>query len=259
MHTARYISLEKVVKDYMAEANYAGTAFLRLYQIAVRGYEELWQDVAGKAKTRRLTVLPNNTVELPSDYIKWIKVGVVNAEGEVATLRHNVNLTGYAATDPNRMSAIDEVKFKDVIDTFDETTAYRNYFDDETNDTFNLFGLPAGRQNLGEFRVIEDDGVIIFNGNFDASEIILEYLALPFEANKPIMMPIQIKEAMIAFIAWIEIRSMATSRRINMTEKAMRKREYYNQKRLARMRIKAIRKGEINDTIRLNNNLVLKP
>lgn len=256
MTTAMYINLEQVVKEYIGEADYTSASFLRLYQLAIRGYDDLWQDVIGKPKTRVLKVLPNNVVELPSDYINWIKVGVVNESGEVATLRMNNNLTAHAATDADRLNNIQPTAGVQVYDPV--SSDFRNYYDDLSHREFNLFGTPAGTQNLGEFRVLEEEAVIILDKSFGASEIVLEYLASPYEKDKPVFVPVQAREALLAWVAWRDIVNKASSRRVNSGEKVMRKREYYHQRKLARRRITATRRGQLNDTVRLNSNLVLK-
>jgi hypothetical protein len=256
MNTAKYINIDQVIKSYMGEAELTGAAYLRLYQIAIRGYDDLWLDISGKAKTRILAVLPNKTAELPGDYINWSKVGVINEQGEVATLRLNNNLTLHASTDDNRLNEIGATPGVTVNEFV--PTDFINYFDETLASEVNLFGLPAGTQNLGEFKVDEDAGVIIFGKMFTGGEIVLEYLASPYEDGETVMVPVQIKEALLAWIAWRDIASKASSRRVNNTEKIIRKREYYNQRKLARRRIHATRRGQLNDTIRLNANLVLK-
>lgn len=257
MHTAKYISLEDVVKNYMSEADYSGAAFLRMYHLAIRGYDDIWQDISRAPKTRKLTVLDNKTVELPSDYVQWIKVGVINEKGEVATLRRNDKLSGYAATDNSRNAVLPTLTSDQLLDTKDYM--YRNFYDDGINNYYNLFGLPAGTQNIGEFKVLDEDGVIILSPEFGDSEIILEYLATPYQEGETVLIPIQIREAIIAWLAWMDIRSRASSRRVNIGEKQIRRREYYNQRRLARARLQPFRTGDINDVVRMNNNLTVKP
>jgi hypothetical protein len=96
-HTAKYIPLNEVISQYMNEAGIPEGQRLRLWNISVRGLKELGMDVFSEPKTRILNVLPNKTVDLPADYLQWSKVGIVNDQGEVATLRHNPNLTLYRA------------------------------------------------------------------------------------------------------------------------------------------------------------------
>jgi hypothetical protein len=49
------------------------------------------------------------------------------------------------------------------------------------------------------------------------------------------------QEALISYIRWKDIQSMPSTRLVNISEKTMREREFYNQKRLARKRLKPFR------------------
>lgn len=91
-HTAKYVSLKELIYHYVNQAELSPAAYLRLHSIAVRGMQELEMDVSGEPKTVVLTVLPNKTVDLPIDYLEYTKIGIVNSNGEVDTLRQNPNI-----------------------------------------------------------------------------------------------------------------------------------------------------------------------
>lgn len=88
-HTAKYISLKEVIYQYVNQAALTPAQYLRLHSIAIRGLQELEMDVSGEPKTVVLTVLPNKTVDLPLDYLEYTKIGIINSNGEVETLRPN--------------------------------------------------------------------------------------------------------------------------------------------------------------------------
>ena len=249
----KYVPLETVVKHFMAEAQLTGAHYLRLYQLSVRGLTELGLDVTEEVKTEFLPVEANKTVFLPEDYIQWIKVGVLNENGEVATLRRNESLTTYGSLDSDRLSKNlgggVRVKFPYQND------AYQNFYNDGA--LFNLFGIRSNMDYYGEFKVDDANGVILLDNDFQYADIVLEYLSNPAEAED-LVIPIQAQEALIAYLAWMDIRSMAASRRVNVAEKQIRKREYLRQKRLAKERLNPLRLWDANEIIRINNNLVLK-
>jgi hypothetical protein len=249
----KYVPLETVVKYFMAEANLTGAHYLRLYQLAVRGLSELGMDVTEEVKTEFLPVESNKTVFLPEDYIQWIKVGILNDRGEVATLRRNESLTTYGVLDSDRLSKNfgDGVRIK--IPYTDE--AYQNYYNDGS--LFNLFGVRNNMDYYGEFKVDDANGVILLDNDFQYADIVLEYLSNPAEAED-LVIPLQAQEALIAFLAWMDIRSMSASRRGNVADKQIRKKEYLRQKRLAKERLNPLRLWDANEIIRINNNLVLK-
>ena len=112
---------------------------------------------------------------------------------------------------------------------------YFNYWDGWAYG--NLYGVPSGQPFVGSFKVDSQNGVILLNETFIWDYIILEYLQGP-DQNQTIYIPIQFKEAIIAYLAWKDIRSISSSRRGNLGDKRDRRHEYYNERRLAYARFK---------------------
>lgn len=252
--TAAYKELKEIIYAYMDEARQNGSVFRRLWGIGVRGVEDLRLDVAPNIKSCRICIDGNKTAQLPEDYINWSKVGVLNSAGEVATLKYNSNLTLYGANDTNRLSkntdsvGIDLGRISDLF--------YLNYFDYAYGwGNVNLFGISGNEATkIGDFRIDDECGVMIFDNNFPTDYVIMEYLAAPSE-DCGYKVPIQAQEALIAWISWRDITQQAASRNVSIYDKERRRKEYYNQKRLSRERLKPIRLQDIynvsQDAIRL--------
>jgi hypothetical protein len=249
--TARYITLESVVYDFINEANLTDAAFFRLWNIAIRGLEAIGMDISNEPKTRKLKVLPNKTVELPGDYLEWVKVGVLNANGEVATLKRNSNLTKYAAIDNDRLS----VNVNASIESHERDFLFRNYYWEDQY--VNLLGVSSGTEEFGQFDVDSVNGVILLNNNYAYDYVILEYLCSP-TANGDYLVEVQLREAIISWLRWKDIQSMPAGRRKNLGEVQMRMKDFYNERRLARMRLNPLRIFEANDVIRLGYKLAVK-
>jgi hypothetical protein len=247
-HTAKYCSLRETINFFISEANLPDSVFLRFWHLGYRGLEELGMDVTETVKTRILKVNDNKTVDLPGDYMQWSKVGVLNSAGEVATLRYNRNLTGYAATDVDRISLTARTDSDSSASVLD----FRNYaFDGQY---CNLFGVPGGLQNLGEFKVDDVQGVVLLDSQFSYTEIVLEYIASPVSDDE-FLFPVQAREALISYIRWKSIQSV---RNIPANKIEQNRLEYYNQKRLARARLNPVRLTTANDVIRLNSRIGIK-
>lgn len=248
--TARYIPIEQVVQFYISEANLTDAHFLRLWQIAVRGLEMMGWSFAQEPVTRKLSVLPNLIVELPGDYIEWCKVGVLNDRGEVATLKYNDNLTGYAATESDRTTqAVGQYSGLDTLSNF------RNFYYNESY--VNLLGLPYGTENLGEFKVLQDEGIVILNKDYQYDHIILEYLPSA-DYNTELLMPVMLREALISWIRWKEKQSMPSGRRVNNGTRQLDRKDYYTDLRNAKALLRKFRLTTANDVIRINNRLAVK-
>lgn len=251
--TAQWTGLAEVIYQYIDQAKLTTAEFRRLWTIGVRGVEEIGMDVHATPKTVKLMVNANKTVNLPSDYIGFSKVGVFNPDGEVATLRRNPNLTAYKIDQNDRLAnntddtEVDSFRLQDL--------AYVNYFDGARY--VNIFGAGALLNAAGEFDVDEDLGIIYLDNDFSHTYVVLEYLSSPAD-DVDYKIPIQVRDAVLAYIAWKDIEMLPTSRRVNMSEKQIRRKEFYNQKRLARLRVNPVTPWDANEVIRMGQKLVAK-
>ncbi len=251
--TARFIPLQQIVKDFMMEADLPGSNYLRLWNIAVRGLDDIGMDFFTEPVTRKLGVNPNLTVDLPQDYVNWIKVGVLNGNGEIATLKRNPQLSSNAVIAHDRLENNSDTRLGEDQTVFIE--GYRNFY--WQNEFFRVFGAESGTTNLGEFDVKEKEGLIYLKSGFTYDYIILEYLPSP-SATEDFLVPLQTRECLIAWLAWRDILNKPTSRRNPGNDKLLRKREYYNQRNLARRRLNPFRLNEANDAIRQGMKLAVK-
>lgn len=247
-HTANWTSLDRAIKDLIGQAKITDAEYLRLWQLGVRGLEELGMDISESPVTRKLPVLPNKIVELPASYVQWVKVGVLNELGEVATLRHNPNLTEYAMTEDDRLEQIN-------TGSYSSNSFFRNY--QEGDCYYNLFGVPSGTVNLGEFKVNDVEGVILLDASYQYDHIILEMISSPI-GDERMLFPIQIREAVIKWMDWKSIESLPPGRRSNIGLVESKRREFLRLKRLAKRRLNPFRLAEANDIIRINNRLTVK-
>lgn len=251
--TAQWIELGEVIYQYMDQAKLTNSEFRRLWTIGIRGVEEIGLDIHYSPKTEKLMVNANKTVDLPSDYVAFSKLGVLNVYGEVATLRRNKNLTEYRIQYPDRLSKNTD---NSVGNTYRlQDLAYVNYFDGARY--VNIFGAGAALNSQGQFDISEEDGLIYLDNEFNYTYVILEYISQPSD-DPNYKIPIQVRQAVLSYLAWKDIELLPTSRRSNMGEKQMRRKEFYNQKRLARMRVSPLTPWDANEQIRLSQKLVAK-
>jgi hypothetical protein len=87
--------------------------------------------------------------------------------------------------------------------------------------------------------------------------VILEYFSSPSD-DVNFKIPIQVRDAVLSYIAWRDIEYLPAGRRSTMGDKQMRRKEYYNQKRLAKMRVNPVTPWDANEQIRLSQKLVAK-
>ena len=89
------VKLSDCVNMYIDESRQTSKEFRRLWALAFRGLTDIGLDVSWSPKQTLIDVNSNLTATLPIDYINWVRVGVFNAFGELATLRVNEQLSTY--------------------------------------------------------------------------------------------------------------------------------------------------------------------
>jgi hypothetical protein len=195
--------------------------------------DELGIDFFYQIKSVKLPVASNKTVVLPEDYINYTKVGVLNGNGEVMPLGYNTKLTTYADLMPERLSKVQDGSLQSYY-RFGEPIWY-NYWNG--SGFGNLYGVPSGAPYLGSFKVDATNGVIVLDPGFPESYVILEYSAAPRE-DQDYYVPRVFREAIIAFLAWKDSRSIPARSHMALGDKRDKRREYYNLKRVAAVKFK---------------------
>lgn len=196
--SAKYVSLKVCVSFFLEQYDKSIGDFKKAWRLAFRAMDQLNYQIADEPKTVRLPVGANKTVPFPSDYRRWIKIGILNSTGEVSTLRINNALTTFKDNNPNRLAKING-DINDSIPFLTSNTFFLNYF--YNGSYMPLFGVQGGLIQYGECRVDETNNVIILSPDFQYDSIILEYMSCP-QMDGDYMIVDSMKEAIIAFIGW---------------------------------------------------------
>lgn len=248
-----YISLDSCITDYMTEAELPNHKYFKLWHIAFRGLENLGLDFFYKVKSVKLPINANLTVNLPADFMQWTKVGVLNNRGEIIPMYYNDKLTTYADLLSNRIE-------KTQDDTLGITTQWTNdtWYNYWNGDIYsNIYGVPSGAPFVGSFKVDNDNGLIILNETFKYDYLMIEYVSSPVEGQE-YYLPVQFREALIAWMAWKDIQNMPTTRKGNLGDKRDRRHEFFNERKNAIARWKPIRKEEIYQASQEQTRLAVK-
>lgn len=193
-----WVSLRSIVAYYLDEVDKSSGDQDRCWLLGLRGYLTCIQDFSGEPVTVRLPVLPNKTVPFPEDCLSWSKIGLLNSNNEITTLRINPGLTTYRDDNPNRIEDL----FPNVnnsIGALGTTPFYFNYYYD--GGYYNLFGAAGGLIEYGECRVDEGNRIIVLPVNFKYENIMFEYIPNP-KRSDDFLVPLALQEAIIAFISW---------------------------------------------------------
>jgi hypothetical protein len=238
----QYVPLKQIVSMTLDENNQSIGSFDAYWILGFRALVDLFLDVTAEALTVRLPVSGNKTVAFPSDYISWVKIGILNENGEVSTLKINNALTTYKDTNPNRLEKLTS-DINDAAPLLLGSPFYLNYY---YNNTYQpLFGVGGGLIQYGECRVDDKNNLIILPPDFRFDSIILEYISSP-EKNGDYQVPIIAQEAIISFIKW--------------KSKTGPREEYYAEKTNARRRMpkKKVHLQQINQVLRESEAMKLR-
>lgn len=201
-----YISVDSVIKDYLSEGEYSQNRYFKIFHLAFRAMDNLGIDFFYRIQSVKLPVNANFTVTIPANCINVTKVGILNNNGAIIPLWNNPNMTTYADLNPDRIQKTD-----------DPSSLWMEWGNNVWGNLWNgygysnVYGVPSGEPFVGEFKVDMDNGVILLNQRFNRDYLMVEFLASPMEGQE-YYIPIQFREAMIAWLWWKDSKAVATRR-----------------------------------------------
>jgi hypothetical protein len=248
-----FIDLDVCINSYLDESEQSIHKYYKVWQLAFRIMTELGLDFFFQIRSVKIPVNSNLTVNLPADFLNWSKVGVLNSIGEVIPLKYNDKLTYYAEFSADRLQKTQDDTLYNYY--YWNSPIWYNYWDGNTFST--LYGIASGMPFVGDFKMDRNAGIILLDENFFYDYVILEYVASP-QQGQPYYVPIQFKEAIVAGLAWLDIRSLPSSRRGNLGDKRDRRHEFYNQRRLAWARYRPLHLEEAYEWYLTNMRMAVK-
>lgn len=233
-----YVTLDSIIQDYMNEAELSQQKYFKLFHIAFRGMEDLGLDFFYKIQSVKIPINSNLTVPLPANYLNWTKVGVLNGRGEIIPLYYNEKLTTYADLSPDRL---EKTQDNEMIGEWGLNTWW-NYWNGYAYT--NIYGVPSGSPFVGSFKIDNANGVILLNEKYQYEYLMLEYVASPLE-GQDYYVPIQFREAIVSWLRWKDIISIPAKTHVHNNNVYGRRKDYYNDRRLAIAKWKPIRISEM--------------
>lgn len=247
-----YITLDSIINDYLVESEQSIHKYFKVWHIAFRGMEDLGLDFFYQIKSVKLPINSNFTVNLPSDYLNYSKVGVLNAKGEIIPLKYNEKLTTYADLLPDRVAKTQD---DSLVDWSANNWCWYNYWDG--SGYANVYGIPSGAPFVGSFKIDNANGVIVLDETFTYEYLMVEYVSSPQEGQE-YYVPMQFREALIAWIAWKDSQNIPARSHMNLGDKRDKRRDFYNERRKAIAKWKPIHKEEMYQASQDQTRLAVK-
>jgi hypothetical protein len=287
---AQYVTLREVVNDVLiGMGEDTQHNFLRLFRLGMGGVRELHYDALREVKSLQLTVDSTYRINLPVDYVNYIRIAVLDSNNFLIPLGMNndyINIADkYSTSMPFTINnpAVPESPFSVVASsetspdfsnaegginqTDGDLTSFNdpNTFQDRQvdyslhydNEEYGYFGLGGGNNRKGYYRIDPQGRTIQFSSNLATKTVVLEYIS-DGVINAPgyeIEVPRIASEALSAYIYWKSIEKIrtVTGRGVTANEKQRARQEYYNQKRLLKARTMKFNKSEALQQSRKNS------
>mgnify|MGYP003110868927 CR=1 FL=1 len=222
---AKDVTLNEVVKSILIQQGETSEhKYMQYLDIAIRGLKELTFDILHQVKTTILTVNTNLTVDLPCDYVNYTRIGQCKDNGRIKTLGYDEYLCIQNKIDTcGDPAAKDSSGLKSVSGGHSRNGEL----------TGGWYGMGAGYRD-GYYRIDRERGQIALSSELSGESIVLEYISDGSNANGDMKVNVLAEEALRAYIWW---KVNQRRRNVPMQEKEAARRDYFNEKRLARARI----------------------
>lgn len=251
--------LDDIVKEYLIEiGDNQMNRYARFYQFGVAGLREFHNDMTGVPKTVLLDINSNDTVDLPSDFVNYVRIGICGADGIIYALGRNDNI------DLNKQYNDCGVQVKPnyqqtgfvgnvaVVANPGEFNA--NWRNGELEGRF--FGIGGGNNANGYFRMNRNDNTLVLSGlSCEVHSIVLEYLADIEVAGADFPVHQFIIETLKAWIYW---KSIQRDRNVAGNIKSQAQDDYIKARRVARKRLESVPLSEWYEAIRSQNKMAPK-
>lgn len=239
----QYVKLKTIVSYTLDECDKSMGDFDKAWIFAFRALVDIGLNISFEPESFRLPVNEGNmTVTLPNGYLKWTKIGVINASGEVSFLKRNTSLTKWRDVNPNRLANISpDIPDQDIGWVAQSPYFFNYYFGNYYSPYFGATG--GGLITYGDFDVDEVNKVIVLPATYCFPDLLLECLVSP-QNNGDYEIQISCQEAVIAFIKW--------------KFKVGTEQEFYNRLIEARRKLKPNTLQEYQQAIRENMKYSLK-
>jgi len=235
-------NLDSIIRELMNEQNSSSPhGYARLVRIAKSGLKnELNLDIASITKVVELDIDRNlMTAPLPNDYITYKRIGMC-INGRVIPLGFNPNLCIDRTFDDcgnvEPPCASDNTSFDNA--TSNAAVADGRWFYPSALKWRNgenlggYFGIGGGNNSLGYYRIVEQYGEIHF-GSLHTGTVVMEYLADVEKVGNDYLIHPYAVEMLKSWMAWASIRNKDGH---PASDVLLKRKEYYNQRRLAAQR-----------------------
>jgi hypothetical protein len=239
---SQLVTVDSIVRGAMSAMGEESLhKYQRCLQFGLQAAKTFYMDSARVVKTTKLTMSDIKQVDLPTDFVDWVKVGVVCGDRiKVFGVNENLpilvdedacgNIVAYDNSD------CDVNSFPADISNYGGYP-FLNYINEYGEITGGLYGVGGGYTDIGYFRVLQSTGSgakLQFNSEVNTSDVYIEYISNGFDPNTETVVHAYAADAIEFYIHWrIAWHKYGAASRDAQGAKA----EYYDELHRARRRM----------------------
>lgn len=239
------VSLSDIVKEYLREKGQDTThSFPRVLSAAVRALKELNWDITGSLVYAMCQKDSNNQIDIPTDCVRLVDVGVINSSGEFVSIEYNKNYAPRRTYDDcgNEVNLDSGNRLLGAVNDWGRGNNYGGL-------NVNRHGESVGRNygigshsSIAQYGVDELNGKINISSDSKASNFMLIYLSNLETVNGKIMVHEFMVEPIMAGIEWIMARRL---RSIGRGEKQILHSNFINEKNNLSLRMSSLSASQL--------------
>lgn len=196
----KFVPLKTVVSMFLDAHDKGMGDYDKMWILSFRALAKLNQQFAALPKSLMLPVNGNKTVDFPSDYITWSKIGIMTDHGQFVSIKINNALSTLRDSNPNRLNYLTP-EVNSSLGLLGAAPFFFNYYGNGVYNMSPLFGYGGGLIQYGEAKVDEENKVIILPPDFKYASVLLEYISAP-ERDGDYVVETVLQEPIIAFLEW---------------------------------------------------------
>lgn len=257
----QYVTIKDIVNDFMMaqddDSYVSGDIITRVAYHAKRAVQELYYDVVNEVISIELELTPTLIIALPHDYVSYVRISWVDENGKLHPLAvdNSTNLAQAYLQDNNYDFLYDAdgdiLQGSHIQDLGQTTTAVDYSADNEIN--YNQSPMfNTNRSKIfknGSYKIDKERGIIQFSSAVLGKIISLEYISDGLFQRDDADIRIN-KFAESAMHSYIYHQLIDKKRTVPEREKMRAERQWFNNRRIAKRRIKPIRYEEIRQVLK---------
>ncbi len=227
----RWTTLDKIVCSLLLRRGYPVHFYFQFMKLASDCIRELNFSTLAIINTKKLLVGPLGSVELPQDYVDYVKIGIPNGQ----YVRPLASRDGI-----NRLNNYDDNGNKTLYDHVESNQVggwigywYNNVINSNGENIGRQYGRGAGERK-DTFKVLKERGEIQFDEDLGVEYIILEYISDGQNVDNATKIDPQAQATIEAYVLW---QMKEASRAYGLQERQLAKQEYTEQWRQLRARL----------------------